>query len=71
MPAKKISPREKSACLGKVKHKTMLAAEASLDDMYKDASVKDWHNLEIYRCLFCKDLHIGHKLTTKNKSKKK
>jgi len=46
----------KNACLGKIQHKSMLAAEYVLSRM----SGKDSHLLEIYRCRFCKFYHIGH-----------
>lgn len=47
----------KQVCLGKIKHKSWLSAEYTLNKMRR---TKDSHLLEIYRCPFCKDLHIGH-----------
>lgn len=46
----------KKSCLGKVQHKSMLAAQYILDRM----GGKDSHLLEIYKCTFCKCFHIGH-----------
>jgi hypothetical protein len=46
---------EKS-CMGKVPHKSMLAAEYIFDRM----SGKNSHLLEIYKCSFCEYYHIGH-----------
>lgn len=46
----------KKACLGKVKHKSMLAAEFVLNRMKGPNS----HRLEIYKCKFCHWYHIGH-----------
>lgn len=46
---------EKS-CLGKVQHKSFLAAEYILDRM----NGKNSHLLEIYKCSFCEYYHIGH-----------
>jgi hypothetical protein len=57
----------KSACYGKIPHKSMLAAQYILDRM----SGKRSHLLEIYKCQFCKTFHIGHNrlLDTNNKVK--
>lgn len=46
----------KSACLGKVQHKSMLGAEYTLQRM----NGRDSHLLEVYKCHFCKFYHIGH-----------
>lgn len=55
---KPISYREKNSCLGKVKHKTMLSAQTDLNSLLKIA--KKEHSLTIYKCDFCKYLHIGN-----------
>lgn len=44
----------KKGCLGKVKHKSLLAAEYVLDEM-RDRAV-----MNIYKCRFCHHYHIGH-----------
>lgn len=56
----------KKACLGKIKHKSMLSAEYVLNRMYG----RDVHLLEIYRCVICKNFHIGHNNLKINESKK-
>lgn len=67
-----ISSREKSTCLGKVKHKSMLAAQEVLDIMEIKRGRKG-EEINIYTCQFCGDLHIGHlpKLKKKTKIEKK
>jgi hypothetical protein len=57
----------KSACYGKLKHRSMLAAQYILDRM----SGRKSHLLEIYKCSFCNAFHIGHNrlLEVKNKTK--
>lgn len=66
---RKIPNKAKSACLGKIKHKSMLAAEYTLDRMR--LNVKDNHLLEVYKCEFCKFYHIGHNYKNKNAEDKK
>lgn len=69
---RKMSIKEKEimakTCLGKVKHKSRLAAEYYLDHIHKRGK----YNLEIYNCPFCKFFHIGHnkKLDPLRKNKK-
>lgn len=46
----------KKACLGKIKHKSMLSAEYILNRM----GGKNVHLLEIYKCVVCNFFHIGH-----------
>lgn len=59
--------RAKSACYGKIQHRSMLAAQYILDRMNGKRS----HLLEIYKCPYCKSFHIGHNrfLDTKNNAK--
>jgi rubrerythrin len=59
--------RAKSACYGKIQHRSMLAAQYILDRMNGRKS----HLLEIYKCPFCNTFHIGHNrlLEVNNKSK--
>lgn len=57
----KKSKALKSACLGKIAHKTIISAQYVLDAM----EIKQGHILHIYKCEFCKNFHIGHKLGTK------
>jgi len=52
----KLLALAKKACLGKVKHKSMLAAEFVLNKMKGPNS----YSLEIYSCRFCNFFHIGH-----------
>jgi hypothetical protein len=54
----------KSMCYGKIKHKSMLAAQYTLDQM----NGKDSHLLEIYPCPFCQGFHIGHNRKKENLS---
>lgn len=63
---KKISPQLKRQCLGKVAHKTLSSAEYVLDRMRAVGEI-----LEIYKCTFCKQYHIGHKPGTNKKKTKK
>lgn len=58
MKIKPVSYLEKASCLGKTKHKTMLAAQTELNHLIKYADKVN--SLEIYKCKFCKDLHIGN-----------
>ena len=67
----KITDIEKAQCLGKVKHKTLLGAETSLSEMYKDQSTKNWHLLDIYICPSCGNYHIGHEIGSKKPLKNK
>lgn len=58
-----ISKRLKNECLGKTAHKTMSSAQYALDNMERNHG----HDLEIYKCTFCKFYHIGHAKGTKPK----
>ena len=60
----------RNSCLGKIRHKSLLAAEYTLSKMRG----KESHLLEIYPCKFCKSYHIGHNRKNgnpKNKSVEK
>lgn len=65
----KDSPRKlklrQARCLGKVKHKSFTSAEYVLYLMRNN------NELEIYKCSFCKDFHIGHKISLFNREKAK
>jgi hypothetical protein len=56
--SKKLSAEDielrKKACYGKTKHKSWLAAEYILDRHKNDP------HLHIYKCPYCKFLHLGH-----------
>lgn len=58
MSKKQLTPEEielrQKACWGKTKHKSMLAAEYVLDQHRNEP------HLCIYRCPYCKFLHLGH-----------
>ena len=58
-----ISKGLKNQCLGKTAHKTLLSAEYALSNM----PIKPGHQLEIYKCQYCKFFHIGHVPGTKPK----
>ena len=53
---KKVFGGRERACLGKVKHKSMLAANYVFDRMRG----KGCHQLEVYPCPYCKFFHIGN-----------
>ena len=57
----------KKACLGKIQHRSMLAAQYIFDRMYGNGS----HLLEIYKCSYCKTFHIGHNKAKEAEFKRK
>lgn len=46
-------------CLGKTKHKSVLAAEAQLQDLMQYS--KTPQTLNWYKCLYCEFIHVGNK----------
>ncbi len=52
----KIDTIEKKGCFGKDKYKSKLAAEYVFDNFKGRANAI----LEIYKCTFCNNYHIGH-----------
>lgn len=57
---KVISEKEKKMCLGKIKHRSKLAADFELESLFKAKRTPDKAELEVYECHFCKHYHIGH-----------
>ncbi len=55
---KPITDHEKKGCLGKVKHKSELAARHQVDHDMKE--VKKPHKYDYYKCEFCGYWHCGH-----------
>ncbi len=55
----------KKTCDGKYKHKSMISAEYQLQKTPRS------ENVEIYKCPFCKYLHIGHSRKKKRNKPKK
>lgn len=60
MSRRKRTTREqeimRKMCLGKIKHKSRLAAQYYIDHIpHRDKST-----LNMYDCPFCKGIHIGH-----------
>lgn len=55
---KRLTRAEKKGCMGKTKHKTVLAASAHLTELIKFAK-KD-HSLHFYKCDFCGSYHCGN-----------
>jgi len=56
---KTISFEEKKGCLGKVQHKSELAAKNQLDFDIKDG-VDNPNKYHYYKCKFCGFFHLGH-----------
>jgi hypothetical protein len=56
-------PDIKVHCLGKVKHKSLLGAN------YVREQMRECHLMDVYKCKFCKNYHIGH-AQIRNKKKK-
>lgn len=54
-----ISNGERKMCLGKTKHKSVLAAEAQLQDLMQYS--KTPQTLNWYKCLYCEFIHVGNK----------
>jgi len=73
----KISDDEKFSCLGKIQHKSRLAAQYVLDTMNAmprhSLEERDGVGLAVYECKYCLNFHIGHdKIERKwNKFKRK
>jgi len=59
MKIKRITFAEKKGCLGKTKHKSILAAQNHLEDLRQFS--KTPQNLNYYKCHFCDGWHCGNK----------
>lgn len=55
-----ITERYKTGHHGKISHPTITEAKKHIKSMLKNFG-KRANDLEVYRCLFCKQFHIGHK----------
>jgi len=48
--------KHSKCCAGKIRHPSMGAAEAHLRALAR----VDSRPMDVYRCLFCKQWHVGH-----------
>jgi len=55
---KRITKFEQRSCLGKTKHKSVLAASEHLNELIKFA--RPDHTLHFYKCDFCGFYHCGN-----------
>ena len=60
MAKEEISYAEKMMCLGKTKHRSLLAAEYEFQNLFKSKKANEKIGLGIYLCHFCECYHIGH-----------
>lgn len=66
MKNKKDLDTYKNKCAGKIAHTTLSSAEYILSRM----KLKPNEIMEIYKCKFCDNYHIGHKVGTKHNFRK-
>lgn len=56
---KRITKGEKAMCLGKTKHKSVLAASEHMHELMKFSLTP--HLLHYYKCDFCGNYHCGNR----------